>query len=129
MSLGFRGNPKATGRDIARPILNSDCAELRDGKAPGQKRTRQELKKAFDYTKSKLESSSIVLLSSEAFSIFSSENWECFSHFMGNGACLSAVVLHRGHGKLDGIRLCRDHKRTRATCPFRGNKTETRSHV
>ncbi|CAE7220473.1 rplV [Symbiodinium sp. CCMP2592] len=95
VSLGFRGNPKATGRDIARPILNSDCAELTDGKAPGQKRTRQELKKAFDYTKSKLESSSIVLLSSEAFSIFSSDDWECFSHFMGNGTCLSAVVLHR----------------------------------
>ena len=95
VSLGFRGHPKATGRDIGRPILHSDCEALTDDKSSGQQRTRQELQKAIGFARSKLKSSSLVLLSSEAFSLFRNENWECLRRIIGKDVCLSVAVLHR----------------------------------
>ena len=89
VSLGFQGSEHQKGAGlIAVKILYSSCEALAGHKDPA-------LRRAIRFAKSKLETSSRVILSHEAFSLYSRAKWECFWRLMGKDACSSAVVLHR----------------------------------
>ena len=92
LSLGFRGFAKATARFIVEPLLytcNRGGGEQRDIMK------EERLKDGLSYVYSQLNSSRLVVLSSEDFAFFDSRAWRCFMSLFGASTCMSAVVFHR----------------------------------
>ncbi|CAE7714750.1 unnamed protein product [Symbiodinium sp. CCMP2592] len=92
LSLGFRGFAKATARFIVEPLLytcNRGGGEQRDIVKEAR------LKDGLSYVYSQLNSSQLVVLSSEDFAFFDVKTWRCFMSLFGASTCMSAVVFHR----------------------------------
>ncbi|CAE7243783.1 unnamed protein product, partial [Symbiodinium sp. CCMP2456] len=70
------------------------------------------VKEAFDFLESKVNSSEIVVLSSEEFSTFTSEAWRLFRSQLVTKSCLSAVVLHRDAPRWIAAGWSQKNKRT-----------------
>ncbi|CAE7572516.1 unnamed protein product [Symbiodinium sp. CCMP2456] len=92
LSVGFRGFAKATARFIVEPLLytcNRGGGEQRDTVK------EERLKDGLTYLYSQLNSSRLVVLSSEDFAFFDGKAWRCFMSLFGASTCMSAVVFHR----------------------------------
>ena len=56
---------------------------------------KQKLKDGLGFLQSKLNSSQLVVLSSEDFQKFDNKSWQCFRSEIRADTCQTAVVLHR----------------------------------
>ncbi|CAE7264490.1 unnamed protein product [Symbiodinium natans] len=98
VSVGFHGREKAVGKNIAHPltyVCNGNTAKIKSW-GLSDEQVKQRLKEGFSYLQSKLNSSQLVLLSSEAFGrLFDNKSWLCFNSEIGADTCQTAVIFHR----------------------------------
>ncbi|CAE7734476.1 unnamed protein product [Symbiodinium sp. CCMP2592] len=91
VAVGYTGGPKNAAYSMAIPLHNhvANSSRLNFSALPAT------IREAFEFLESAVNSSEVVVLSSEAFSTFTNETWGLFRSQLVTKSCLSAVVLHR----------------------------------
>ena len=93
LSVGFHGFPHANClHHCQATALYLHCKRQVDMASQGVVKQQND---TFSFLQSKLNSSKLVVLSSEAFTKFDHGTWRCFKAQVGADTCLSAVVFHR----------------------------------
>ncbi|CAE7634042.1 unnamed protein product [Symbiodinium sp. CCMP2592] len=94
LTVGFHGFPHANCMHHCQATaLYLHCKRQVDMASQGV--VVKEQNDTFSFLQSKLSSSKLVVLSSEAFTKFDNGTWRCFKSQVGADTCLSAVVFHR----------------------------------
>ncbi|CAE7734444.1 unnamed protein product [Symbiodinium sp. CCMP2592] len=97
VSLGWHGKGKAVQEYIVHPLVyicNRKRAVL-DERGMSEKTAKQQLKQGLDVLQSKLNSSHVVVLSSEGFQKFNETSWQCLKSEIRADICQIAVIFRR----------------------------------
>ncbi|CAE7200063.1 unnamed protein product [Symbiodinium sp. CCMP2456] len=75
-----------------------------------EEKVKQKLKDGLGFLQSKLNSSQLVVLSSEGFQIFDNKSWQCFRSEIRADTCQTAVVFHRSSATWNAARWSQGSK-------------------
>ncbi|OLQ02807.1 hypothetical protein AK812_SmicGene14303 [Symbiodinium microadriaticum] len=96
VSVGFHGSGKAVVEYIVHPLMYfCNGKRTRWNLRLSEEKVKQKLKDGLGFLQSKLNSSQLVVLSSEDFQKFDNKSWQCFRSEIRADTCQTAVVLHR----------------------------------
>jgi len=112
ITVGFHSKGKAVAEYIVHPLTyfcNGKTALLKSLRLSEEK-VRQKLKDGLGFLQSKLNSSQLVLLSSEGFQTFDNKSWQCFKSEIRADTCQVAVVFHRNSATWNAARWSQGSK-------------------